>query len=308
MPKVQILEVGLRDGLQNEQKNLTLTDRFQLIKKLSLTGLKRMELGSFVSPKAIVQMKCVPELTKKVLNAQEKGLLPKTIQYSAFVPNLKGFERAIDCGLDEVSVFISCTDSFSEKNINMNVEDSFNSLKKICQRARSLGVKVRGYLSVVFGCPYEGKVSKVRAADLADRMMQQGLFELALSDTIGVANPVSVNKVIERVQKKVSIKKLALHFHDTRGLALVNVLTGVQCGVRVFDASIGGMGGCPYAKGASGNVVTEDMVYFLEKMNYHTGVQIQKLIPCTHLLEKKLSRILPSKLSKISRGINNKSF
>ena len=307
MPKVQILEVGLRDGLQNEQKQLTLADRFQLIKKLSLTGLKRMELGSFVSPKAIVQMKCVPELTKKVLKAQKKGLLPKNIQYSAFVPNLKGFERAIDCGLDEVSVFVSCTDSFSKKNINMNVEDSFNSLKKICQRARALGIKVRGYLSVVFGCPYEGQVSKVRAADLADRMMQQGLFELALSDTIGVANPVSVNKVIERVQKKVSIKKLALHFHDTRGLALVNVLTGLQCGVRIFDASIGGMGGCPYAKGASGNVVTEDMVYFLEKMNYHTGVQIQKLIPCTHLLEKKLSRTLPSKLSKVSRGINNKS-
>ena len=300
MPKVQILEVGLRDGLQNEQKNLTLADRFQLVKKLSLTGLKRMELGSFVSPKTIVQMKCVPELTKKVLNEQKKGLLPQDIKYSAFVPNLKGFERAVACGLNEVSVFVSCTDSFSQKNINMNVEDSFNSLKKICQKARSLRVKVRGYLSVVFGCPYEGQVGKARVAEMADRMMQQGLFELSLSDTIGVADPVSVTKMVEYIQKKVSIKKLALHFHDTKGLALVNVLTGLQCGVRVFDASIGGMGGCPYATGASGNVVTEDLVYFLHKMKYQTGVQVQKLIPCTHILEKKLKRTLPSKLSKVS--------
>ena len=300
MPKVHILEVGLRDGLQNEKKNLTLTDRVQLVKKLSLTGLKRMELGSFVSPKAIVQMKCVPELTKKVLNAQRKGLLPKDIKYSAFVPNLKGFEKAVECGLNEVSVFVSCTDSFSKKNINMNVEESFNSLKKICQRARSLKVRVRGYLSVVFGCPYEGLISKARVAELVDRMMHQGLFELSLSDTIGVANPINVTKIIEYVQKKVPIRKLALHFHDTRGLALVNVLTGLQCGVRVFDASIGGMGGCPYAKGASGNVVTEDLVYFLNKMNYQTGVQTQKLVSCTHLLEKKLKRILPSKLSKVS--------
>lgn len=300
MPKVQILEVGLRDGLQNEQKNLTLAGRFQLVKKLSLTGLKRMELGSFVSPKALVQMKCVPELTRKVLNAQNKGLLSKDITYSAFVPNLRGFEKAVECGLKEISVFISCTDSFSKKNINMNVEDSFNSLRKICQQARSSKVRVRGYLSVVFGCPYEGHVSKMRVAELADRMMQQGLFELSLSDTIGVADPVNVTKVVEYVQKKVSIRKLALHFHDTKGLALVNVLTGLQCGVRIFDSSIGGVGGCPYAKGASGNVVTEDLVYFLHKMNCQTGVQIQKLVSCTHLLEKKLKRILPSKLSKVS--------
>ena len=300
MPKVQILEVGLRDGLQNEQKNLTLAGRFQLVKKLSLTGLKRMELGSFVSPKALVQMKCVPELTRKVLNAQNKGLLSKDITYSAFVPNLRGFEKAVECGLKEISVFISCTDSFSKKNINMNVEDSFNSLRKICQQARSSKVRVRGYLSVVFGCPYEGHVSKMRVAELADRMMQQGLFELSLSDTIGVADPVNVTKVVEYVQKKVSIRKLALHFHDTKGLALVNVLTGLQCGVRIFDSSIGGVGGCPYAKGAGGNVVTEDLVYFLHKMNCQTGVQIQKLVSCTHLLEKKLKRSLPSKLSKVS--------
>ncbi len=299
MPKVQILEVGLRDGLQNEQKNLSLEDRFQLVKKLSLTGLKRMELGSFVPPKLLVQMKCVPELTKKVLKAQKKGLLPQDITYSAFVPNLRGFEKAVECGLKEISVFVSCTDSFSKKNINMNVEDSFNNLKKICQKARSLRVKVRGYLSVVFGCPYEGQVPVTRVAGLADRMMQNGLFELSLSDTIGVADPVNVTKIIKCVQRKVSIKKLALHFHDTRGLALANVLAGLQSGVRVFDASIGGSGGCPYAKGASGNVVTEDLVYFLEKMNYKTGVQVQKLVSCTHLLEKKLKRTLPSKLSKV---------
>ena len=298
MPAVQIVEVGLRDGLQNERAKLSLSDRLHLVKKLSFAGLSRMELGSFVPSKILPQMQCVPLLTKKVLQAQKKDLLPKHIAYSAFTPNLKGFEKAIECGLKEISVFISCTESFSLKNINMSIKNSFKNLKAVCQQAKRLKIKIRGYLSAAFGCPYEGSVPLTRVSHLADKMMQEGLFELALSDTIGAAGPLETAQLIERIQKKIPVKKLALHFHDTRGLALANVLAGLQCGVRVFDASIGGLGGCPYAPGACGNTATEDLVFLLEKMNYQSHVQIKKLKPCTHFLQKKLKRTLPSKLSK----------
>lgn len=296
MPVAQIVEVGLRDGLQNETGELSLKDRYQLVKKLSVSGLKRIELGSFVSPKAIPQMQCVPELTKKVLLAQRKGSLPKNTIYSAFVPNQKGFEKAAQCGLQEISFFVSCTESFSQKNINMSIKDSLKVLNFICQKARSLKIKVRVYLSAAFACPYEGNVAPAKVARLADRIMQEGVFELSVSDTIGVAVYTDVLSLMNPLLKKTPASKIALHFHDTRGMALANVLAGLETGVKVFDASIGGLGGCPYAPGASGNIATEDMVYMLEKMNFQTGVQISDLIKTTHYLEKKLNRTLPAKL------------
>ena len=295
MPVVHIVEVGLRDGLQNEVTNLSLKDRYQIIKKLSFSGLKRMELGSFVSPKAIPQMQCVPELVKKVLSAQKKRLLPENIIYSAFVPNQKGFERAVQCGLKELSFFISCTESFSQKNINMSIKDSLKNLKIICQKAKK--IKVRVYLSAAFTCPYEGKVKPSKVMVLADRIMQEGVFELSVSDTIGAAVYTDVLHLMDLLQKKIPVKKVALHFHDTYGMALANVAAGLESGVRVFDSSIGGLGGCPYAPGASGNVATEDLTYMLEKMKFQTGVQISKLVKTTHFLEKKINRLLPSKLS-----------
>lgn len=295
MPVVRIVEVGLRDGLQNEASELSLKDRYQLVKRLSFSGLKRMELGSFVSPRAIPQMQCVPKLTKKVLLAQSKGVLPKGITYSAFVPNRRGFERAVECGLKEVSFFVSCTESFSQKNINMSIKDSLKNLRWICRSAGK--VKVRVYLSAAFSCPYEGKLRPLKVANLADRIMQKGVFELSVSDTIGSAVYTDVLKLMKALQKKMPVKKVALHFHDTRGMALVNVAAGLETGVRVFDSSIGGVGGCPYAPGASGNVATEDLVYMLDKMNIKTGVEIPKLIKTTRWLEKKLKHSLPAKIS-----------
>ena len=307
MPRAYIVEVGLRDGLQNEVSELSLKDRYQLVKKLSSSGLKRMELGSFVSPKAIPQMECVPELTKKVLLAQGRGFLPKKTVYSAFVPNQKGFEKAVQCGLKEISFFVSCTESFSQKNINMSVKESLKILNLICRKARSLKIKVRVYLSAAFACPYEGNVPPSKVVRLADCIMQEGVFELSVSDTIGVAVYTDVLDLMNPLLKKTPPQKIALHFHDTRGMALTNVLAGLETGVKVFDASIGGLGGCPYAPGASGNIATEDLVYMLEKMKFQTNIQIPHLIKTTHYLEKKLNRTLPAKLS-ISGVFKQKSF
>ena len=297
MPLVSIVEVGLRDGLQNESQNLSLNHRYQIIKKLSLSGLKRIEVGSFVSPKAIPQMSCVADLTKKVLHHQNTGKLPKHISYSAFVPNLKGLEKAAECGIREVSVFVSCTESFSKKNINMSIKESLKNLRNICQRAQALKIKVRAYLSVVVACPYEGKVHSSKVATLAKQILEEGVFELSLSDTIGVACYLDVVRLLQCIQKKISAQHIALHFHDTRGTGLTNVIAGLQNGVRVFDSSIGGLGGCPYAPGASGNVATEDLVYMLEQMKFKTHICIKSLISCTKLIEKKLKRSLPAKLS-----------
>lgn len=297
MSSVSIVEVGLRDGLQNESQILSLPHRYQLIEKLSSSGLKRIEVGSFVSPKAIPQMNCVSDLAKKVLYQQKKGKLPKNISYSAFVPNLKGLEKAAECGIKEVSVFVSCTESFSKKNINMNIKESLKSLKSICQWAHTLKIKVRAYLSVVVACPYEGKIHPSRVATLAERIMEQGVFELSLSDTIGVACYLDVSRLLHSIQKKIPARQIALHFHDTRGTGLANVIAGLQNGVRVFDSSIGGLGGCPYAPGASGNIATEDLAYMLKQMKFKTHVRIENLISCTKFIEKRLKRTLPSKLS-----------
>lgn len=295
MPVIHIVEVGLRDGLQNETSELSVQDRYSLVKKLSHSGLKRMELGSFVSPKSIPQMSCVPKLVKKVLLQQKKGILPKGISYAAFVPNPRGFEKALECGLKEISYFVSCTESFSKKNIGMSIKESLKNLKWICRQKEK--VKVRVYLSVVFSCPYEGKVSPLKVTTLADRIMQEGVFELSVSDTIGRAVYTDVLRLMKVLQKKVPARNIALHFHDTYGMGLTNVLAGLESGVKVFDSSIGGLGGCPYAPGASGNVATEDLAYLLEKMKFKTGVQIPQLIKATQWLKKKLNHTLPAKIS-----------
>ena len=312
MSFVQIVEVGLRDGLQNEKSELSLNDRWQAVKKLSLSGLKRIELGSFVSPKALPQMRTTPALVKKVLRAQNAGVLTKHINFTAFVPNLKGFEKAVECGLKEVSFFVSCTESFSQKNINMSIQESLKNLKIISRRVRRLKIKVRVYLSSAFACPYEGKVRPSKVVTLADQIMQEEVFELSLSDTIGSALPTDVLLLMNLLKNKIPVKKVALHFHDTQGRALANVAEGLNCGVRVFDSSIGGLGGCPYAPGASGNVATEELAYMLEKKRFSspqnptvfpfkprqfkTGIKIPELIKTTRWLEKKLQHPLPAKL------------
>ena len=289
MSGIQVVEVGLRDGLQNEKAELSLADRFQIVKQLSFAGFKRIELGAFVSPRMMPQMKITPLLVEKVLSKQAEGLLPKDVTYFAFVPNIRGFERAVSAGLKEVSFFVSCTESFSKKNINMSIEESLEHLQKICQQANSLKLRVRVYLSAAFVCPYEGKTSFSQLLTLAERILQQKeVFELALSDTIGKAFPSDVHKLMDLLLKKVPVQKIALHLHDTYGRGLENVVAGLENGVRVFDSSIGGIGGCPYAPGASGNIATEKLIDLLEEKNLQTGISSSDLTPTTHLLQTKL--------------------
>lgn len=303
MASVQIVEVGLRDGLQNEERCLSLNSRLTLIKKLSFAGLKRIELGSFVSPKWVPQMACVKALTKKVLKLQALKALPQDISYSAFVPNLKGFERAASCGLKEVSVFVACTDSFSKKNINMSVKESFKNLKQVCLQAGRCRIKVRAYLSVVVACPYEGQVRAGKVAGLVCRIFKEGVSEVSLSDTVGQAGPLEIKALLKALKKKkVSLKKTALHLHDRGGLALACVAEGFKEGVRVFDSSIGGLGGCPYAPGACGNVATEDMAYLFKKLHCTTQVDITQLVEAKKFLEKKLKHSLPTKISQNPEG------
>ena len=289
MSDIQVVEVGLRDGLQNEKAELSLADRFQIVKQLSFAGFKRIELGAFVSPRMMPQMKVTPLLVEQVLSKQAEGLLPKETTYFAFVPNIKGFERAVSAGLKEVSFFVSCTESFSKKNINMSIEESLEQLQKICQQANSLGVRVRVYLSATFVCPYEGKTSFSQVVSLAERILQQKeVFELALSDTIGKAFPSDVHKLMDLLLKKVPVQKIALHLHDTYSRGLENVVAGLENGVRVFDSSIGGIGGCPYAPGASGNIATEKLISLLEEKSLPTGIPSSDLTKTTQLLQTKL--------------------
>ncbi len=296
MPTAHIVEVGLRDGLQNTFRTLPVESRYQIVKRLRIAGIKRIELGSFVSPKRLPQMQDTPLLVKKVLRASRRGGLLSGGVYFAFVPNETGFYRAVECGLQELSVFLSCTESFSKKNINMNLKESIKNLQLIAKKARRLKIKIRGYLSAAFFCPYEGKTSVVKAAALADQMMQEGLFEISISDTIGAAVHSDVLRLMHVIQKKIPAKKIALHFHDTRGTGLANVIAGLQCGVRIFDSSIGGLGGCPYAPGASGNIATEDLNYMLTKMCFTTKIQTQKLIEISKMLGKKWRIPLSSRL------------
>ena len=293
---VDIVEVSLRDGLQNFKADVSLAHRYHMVKSISLSGVRRMELGSFVSPKAVPQMECVPTLVKKVLRAQERGLLPKKVCYSAFVPNQYGFERAGDMGLKELSFFVSCTQGFSQHNINMSIKESLKVLKLICRRAEGLKIKIRVYLSVAFFCPYEGWQKPSHVLDLSQKIQDAGAFEISISDTVGMAVYKDVAKCLDILLKKIPVKRVALHFHDTRGMALANIIAGLKRGVRVFDSSVGGLGGCPYVPRGTGNVATEDLIYMLKRMGYKTNLDVVKITKVTRWLEKKFNISLPSKI------------
>ena len=289
MKSIRIVEVGARDGLQNEGKSLTVETRVEFIKKLSSAGLKRIEVGAFVSPKWVPQMAHTEKVWEKI---KGRG------QYSALVPNEKGMLRAMDSGIREVVIFGSCSESFSKKNINCTIKESFQSFEQVVRLARKNRIRVRGYLSVSFGCPYEGSVSRGKVASLTEKMLALGVYEVSIGDTIGVATPKQVEDLLKLFSKRgISEKKLALHMHDTRGTALANVLMGLHYGIRTFDSSLGGLGGCPYAKGASGNLATEDLVYMLHGMGFKTEVDLKKLTQIKPWIEKKIGHALPSKVT-----------
>ena len=269
--EVSIVEMGARDGLQNQSTSLSSQDRVTFIDLLSNTGLKRIEAGSFVSPKAIPQMAGTAEVFQQIKRQ-------KSIIYSALTPNLQGFDAALLAGADEVAVFAAASESFSQKNINCSVAESLKRFEPVLDAARENNIKVRGYVSCVLGCPYEGSVSVQEVAAVARELHQLGCYEISLGDTIGTGTPIKAKLMLEAVSKHIPVNLLAAHFHNTYGQALANLYAVIEEGLAAIDSSVAGLGGCPYAPGASGNIATEDVVYMLKGMGIKTGVNMEKLL------------------------------
>jgi hydroxymethylglutaryl-CoA lyase len=286
--RVTVVEVGPRDGLQNEHANVSTADKIAFVDLLSEAHLPVIEVSAFVSPKWVPQMADASEVFSGITRR------PGT-RYTALVPNLPGLDRAMAAGVAEIAIFAASSETFSRKNINQTIDQSLAGYAEVTARALANGVRVRGYLSTAFGCPYEGDVAPSRVAALTERLMQMGVFEVAISDTIGIAHPAQVAQVLDVVLARVPIDKIALHFHDTRGTALANVLEALSVGVRTFDASAGGLGGCPYAPGASGNLATDDLIYMLDGLGIETGVSLTALSKASDFIGRQLDHKLPSR-------------
>lgn len=286
--EVKIVEVGPRDGLQNEPEPITTEIKLAFIRRLAEAGLKQIEATSFVNPRAIPQLADAVEIAKHLPAA------PGVI-YSALVPNQKGLDRAIASGIRRIAVFTAASDSFTRKNINMTVDESLATFAPVMAEALRRGMTVRGYVSTCFVCPYEGSVPKQRVLEVSQRLIELGADEVAISDTIGAASPTDVFETVGFVLDHVPREKIALHFHDTYGTAPANVLAGLQLGIATFDSSAGGLGGCPYAPGASGNLATEDIVYMLDRMGIRTGVDLRGVFEASSLIAAALGRRLPSR-------------
>jgi len=292
LPKsVKIVEVGPRDGLQNEANPVSVEVKVALIDRLTQAGLKVIESGSFVSPKWVPQMASSAE----VLGAISKQL---GVCYPVLTPNMQGLEAALAAGAEEVAVFGAASESFSQKNINCSIAESLDRFAPVIAQARSKGIKVRGYVSCVLGCPYEGEIAPLAVAQVAKRMADMGCYEISLGDTIGTGTPVKAQAMIASVAALLPVDMLAAHFHDTYGQALANILAVLERGVAVVDSSVSGLGGCPYAKGASGNVATEDLVYMLNGMGISTGVDLPKLIDAGRFICNAIGRTTGSKVAK----------
>lgn len=297
--QVHIVEMGLRDGLQNEQTLLSSAIRVELLKKLVSAGLQRIEIGSFVSPKWVPQMAGTSEIVSQALKLQKEKVVSKKAEFSVLVPNEQGMLDAIASGVKEVAIFTAASESFSKKNINCTIEESFERFAPVMLLAKKNKIKVRGYISTCFGCPFEGKVSEAKVIKIAKKLSDLGCYEISIGDTIGVAVPSQVTSLIKNLKKVVKLKKVAMHFHDTRGTALANVLTAYNLGINTFDSSIGGLGGCPYAPGAQGNVSTEDVVYMFQGMGVKTGIKLDKLVEMNSWLAEQIKHPLATRAGRI---------
>lgn len=286
MDNIRIVEVGPRDGLQNEARPLGVVERVQMIDGLIDAGLKTIEVGSFVSPKWVPQMASSAEVLMTL--GQREG-----VTFQMLVPNLKGFEAARAAGTEEIAIFASASESFSQKNINCSIEESFGRFAPVLEGAREAGMLVRGYVSCVLGCPYEGGVSLHSVVSVARRLYDLGCYEVSLGDTIGTGTPKAAAAMVRAVAGEMPITAVALHEHNTYGQALANILACLEAGVTAFDASVGGLGGCPYANGATGNVATEELVYMLEGMGVSTGIDLPKLSKVAASVSSQLGRHLP---------------
>jgi|AGTN01.2.fsa_nt_gi Isopropylmalate/homocitrate/citramalate synthases len=293
---VKVVEVGPRDGLQNEPEHVSTANKVKLIYALAEAGISHIEVSSFVSPKWIPQLADAME----VATALHPPHLSDSVTTSALVPNIKGYERFKESGLHQPAFFMSATESHSKKNINKSVDEAIDALKEVLAAAKGDGYKVRCYLSVVFECPYEGSVSPDQVLRVTEKLVKLGVDEISLGDTIGAATPNQVIAIVNRVKEHIAVEKLALHFHDTRGTALANVVAGLEAGVTIFDASLGGMGGCPYAPGAAGNLATEDLVYMLHGLGVKTGIDLDKLVDAGALAQQILGKELPGRYLKAS--------
>ncbi|MBQ4891258.1 hydroxymethylglutaryl-CoA lyase [Shewanella sp. MMG014] len=287
--KVSIFEVGARDGLQNELPVST-QDKLTLIDQLADAGVTRIEAGSFVSPKWVPQMADSGDIFKQLTRKPD-------VVYSALTPNLKGLELALDAGADEVAIFGAASETFSQRNINCSIEESIARFEPVMAMAKARNIPVRGYVSCVLGCPYEGDIEIDEVARVSEILYKMGCYEISLGDTIGVGTPIKARKMVEAVAKLVPVEKLALHFHDTYGQALANIQACLDTGISVIDSSVAGLGGCPYAKGASGNLATEDVVYMLHGMGIETGIDLHKLAKAGQQISAALGRLTGSKVA-----------
>ncbi|MBC3764622.1 hydroxymethylglutaryl-CoA lyase [Neptunicella marina] len=288
---VKIVEVGPRDGLQNEKALIDLSHKVALVNQLADAGFNVVETGSFVSPKWVPQM--------ADSSAVFTGIERKAgVTYSALTPNLKGFDAAIEAGADEVAIFGAASESFTHKNINCSIAESLERFAPVVAAAKAKGLKVRGYVSCVLGCPYEGEIAPAKVAEVSKALLDMGCYEISLGDTIGVGTPVKTEAMLNEVLKVVPLEKLAVHFHDTYGQALANILQALKMGIAVVDSAVAGLGGCPYAKGASGNVASEDVLYMLHGMGILTGVDLDKVIEAGDAITKALGKENQSKVAK----------
>jgi isopropylmalate/homocitrate/citramalate synthase len=269
--RVTVVEVGPRDGLQNEAAQIPLAEKIAFVDRLSDAGFPVIEVSAFVSPKWVPQMADAAEVFAGIRKK------PGT-RYAALVPNMAGLERAHSAGVTDIAIFAASSETFSRRNINQSIGESLATYRSVCDRALAVGMRVRAYLSTAFGCPYEGAVEPSRVAEISAALVEMGAFEVAVSDTIGIAHPGQVPQVVGAVAERVPLEKIALHFHDTRGTALANVLTALDLGVATFDSSAGGLGGCPYAPGATGNLASEDLIYMLDGLGIRTGVTLDAVV------------------------------
>jgi len=289
--RVRIVEVGARDGLQNEKTIVPAAVKIELIDRLTATGLQTIEATSFVSPKWVPQLADAADVFAAI--RRKPG-----VRYPVLVPNLQGYERARAAGADEIAVFTAASEAFNRKNINASIDESIERFVPVMQRARADGVAVRGYVSTVLGCPYQGDVAVADVVRVARRLHELGCYEVSLGDTIGIGTPAQARALLAAVAHEVPMSALAVHFHDTRGQALANILACLELGVAVVDSSVSGAGGCPYARGATGNVASEDVVYMLHGMGIETGVDLEKLIATGRWLSAQLARDNNSKVGK----------
>jgi isopropylmalate/homocitrate/citramalate synthase len=293
--RVTIVEVGPRDGLQNEAALIETADKIAFVDALSAAGHRIIEVSAFVSPKWVPQMADAAAVFAGIRRT------PRT-RYTALVPNTTGLQRAVDARVDEIAVFAAASESFSRRNINQSIDQSLETYRDVCAKAREVSLPVRAYVSTAFGCPFEGPVDPRAVARVSAELISMGAYQVAISDTIGIAHPGQVPIVLDAVTRVVPVERVALHFHDTRGTALANVLASLPLGVTTFDASAGGLGGCPYAPGATGNLATEDLLYMLDGLGIETGVNLEKVLAASRLVEGKLGHRLASRYAAASGG------